>query len=150
MLRRPALGVASLLFASLLIGRPLTAAPDDIRFATDLSPDEESIPTYSSASGHAEFILNRETLKLTWVITYKDLSGPAVTAGLYGPENVGGTSGILIDFRSSPSGTLASPIRGSAVLTDGQLQYLVTGRVYANIHTAKWKDGELRGQLQRQ
>ncbi|MDX2221302.1 MAG: CHRD domain-containing protein [Rhodospirillaceae bacterium] len=123
------------------------AADDDILFTAKLTPDEQSAPTYSPASGVAEVRLERETLKITWKVTYQDLTGPATVAGLYGPENVGANAGMVVDL--SPNG-LKSPIEGSAVLSDGTFQYLITGRVYVNIHTAKYPDGELRGQLRRQ
>jgi hypothetical protein len=35
------------------------------------------------------------------------------------------------------------------VLTDAQVEYLVTGRFYVNIHTVKYPAGELRGQINR-
>jgi hypothetical protein len=42
---------------------------------------------------------------------------------------------------------LASPIKGSATLTDGQIGNLKGGLWYINIHTAKIPDGEIRGQV---
>jgi hypothetical protein len=123
------------------------AGSNDILFTAELSDDEQSTPTYSKGKGRAEIVLERETLKITWTVTYQDLSSPPVTAGLFGPENVGANAGMLIDF--APKG-LKSPIKGSAVLSDGQLQYLITGRVYVNITSQKWQAGELRGQLSRQ
>jgi hypothetical protein len=129
------------------ISQPAKAGADDIRFTAELSDDEQSTPTYSKGKGHAELILERETLKLSWTITYQDLSSAPLKAGLYGPENVGATSGLLIDLGTAG---LKSPIKGSAILTDGQLQYLITGRIYVNILSQTWKDGELRGQLRRE
>jgi hypothetical protein len=123
------------------------AGENDIRFIAELSDDEQSIPTYSKGKGKAEIILERETLKITWTVTYNDLSSAPITAGLFGPENVGANAGMLIDFAGKG---LNSPIKGSAILSDGQLQYLITGRIYVNITSQKWKDGELRGQLKRQ
>jgi hypothetical protein len=35
------------------------------------------------------------------------------------------------------------------VLADGQLKYLLNSRMYVNITTGKYRDGEIRGQLQR-
>lgn len=124
------------------------AADDDIYFTAKLTADEQSAPTYSDASGSAEFWLERETLKLRWKVVFKDLSGPATEAGLYGPENVGGNAGIVVDLAKDGNG-LKSPIEGSTVLSDGAFQYLITTRVYVNIHTKKWPAGELRGHVRR-
>jgi hypothetical protein len=123
------------------------AADDDILFTATLSDDEQSVPTYSPGSGIAEFRLERATMKLSWKVTYQNLTSPPIAAGLYGPENVGANAGQVVDLAN---GRLKSPITGSTTLSDGVFQYLITGRVYVNLHTAKYKDGELRGQLRRQ
>ena len=44
---------------------------------------------------------------------------------------------------------LTSPIEGSSILNEGQLEYLLTDRMYVNILTKKYPGGELRGQLAR-
>jgi hypothetical protein len=41
----------------------------------------------------------------------------------------------------------ASPMKGSAVLTDAQVADLLAGKYYINIHTAANQAGELRGQV---
>ena len=135
------------LLGSIGVSGPVYAGSNDIRFIANLSDDEQSTPTYSDGKGIAEIILERETLKITWNITYQNLSSKPIEAGIYGPENVGATAGLQINFGVNG---LASPIKGSAVLNEGQLQYLITERMYVNILTTKWKGGELRGQLQRQ
>ena len=97
--------------------------------------------------GYAELRLERATLRLTWKVTYQGLTSRITAAGLYGPENVGATAGQVVNLGVKG---LGSPIQGSQVLDDGVLQYLVTGRVYVNLHTTRYPDGELRGQLRRQ
>jgi hypothetical protein len=145
-LRRTALlSVAAALFCAAVPGAQ--AADDDIVFTATLTDDEQSVPTFSPGSGVAEFRLERATMKLSWKVTYQNLTSPAIAAGLYGPENVGANAGQVIDLAN---GKLKSPITGSTTLSDGVFQYLITGRVYVNIHTTRYRDGELRGQLRRQ
>jgi CHRD domain len=42
---------------------------------------------------------------------------------------------------------LASPIKGAAILTEDQAKALLGGNMYVNVHTVKYPDGEIRGQL---
>jgi hypothetical protein len=148
-LRRTALALSAL--AVLTLSRAAISraesAEDDIIFTANLTPDDQSTPTESPGTGYAELRLERATLKLTWKVTYRGLTSKPIAAGLYGPENVGANAGQVVNLGVRG---LASPIQGSEVLSDGVFQYLITGRVYVNIHTTRYKDGELRGQLRRQ
>ncbi len=125
------------------------AAPETgtISFCANLSPDEESAPTYSKAVGRVDFVLQRADLKFSWKVTYKDLSGPATSASIYGPQRPGSNASKVFDI--APATKLKSPIEGSIVLNDGQLEYLLTTRMYVNILTQKYPEGELRGQVVR-
>jgi len=42
---------------------------------------------------------------------------------------------------------LASPIKGSATLTEQQVTDLMAGQWYFNVHTAENPSGEIRGQV---
>lgn len=146
---RSFLAASCLGLAATVLGPAALAADDDILFTATLTDDEQSIPTMSPGTGFAEVRLERATMKITWKVTYKDLTSPPIAAGLYGPENVGGNAGQFVDLVAA-GGSLKSPLTGSKVLSDGEFQYLITGRVYVNIQTRKFKEGELRGQLRRQ
>jgi hypothetical protein len=122
----------------------LTGPP--ISWFTNLSADEMSWTVDSSGIGRADFVLERETMKLSWTVTYEKLTSPAVRVAIHGPQTPGGEAGVLIDLGE---GGVASPIKGSTVINDGMLRYLVTDRFYLMITTAKNKSGEIRGQLQR-
>jgi len=118
-----------------------------INFLAILSSEEQSAPTESPGSGRAEFILDRPTQRLEWAITYAGLTSSATGAHIHGPQTPGGNAGVLFDLAA---GGLSSPLKGSVILNDGALEYLLTGRMYVNIHTTKYPPGELRGQIMRQ
>jgi hypothetical protein len=118
-----------------------------IKFSASLSADEQSAPTESPGSGQAEFVLDRPTQRLDWTITYSGLTSNAVAAHAHGPQTPGGNAGVLFDL--APEG-MKSPLKGSRKINDGELEYLLTGRIYVNIHTTKLPAGELRGQMMRQ
>jgi CHRD domain len=147
--QNPSRRIVTMVFTALslltIVISPLAAASDDILFSADLSADNQSAPIESPGTGHIDLWLERATLRIKWRVTFKDLASPIVEVGLYGPENPGANAGLLIDLGKS-----GSPIEGAANLSEGQFQYLITTRVYANILTRQFPDGELRGHLRRQ
>lgn len=124
-----------------------SAAAGTISFCANLSPDEESAPTYSPAAGIGHFTLRRSTLELSWEVSFRDLTSRLLSAQVHGPQRPGANAQALFPLAKQDS--LVSPIRGSIVLDDGQLEYLLTGRMYVNFATEKYPDGELRAQIQR-
>ena len=128
---------------ALLAGFGVTAARAEIvTLKADLKGSNEVPPNSSPASGTAEATLNTETKVLTWTVTFKDLTGPPVGAHFHGPGEPGKNAGIVLPFR-----ILQSPIQGTAALTDTQMNDLLAGKWYANIHTAANPGGELRGNM---
>jgi CHRD domain len=118
---------------------------ETITLKGELKGTNEVPPNNSPASGQATATLDTGTKTLTWSITFKDLTGPAVAAHFHGPSEPGKNAGIVLPFKSAQS-----PIEGTAVLTDAQVTDLVAGKWYANIHTAAHPGGELRGQMVKQ
>jgi hypothetical protein len=117
-----------------------------VAFFAILTADDESAPTESPGTGRVDFLLDRKTLRLSWKGTYSGLPSKVESVFLHGPQTIGGEAAMLFDL--SPGG-IKSPFEGSVVLTDGQVEYLVTGRFYVNVHTVKYPNGELRGQINR-
>ena len=118
------------------------AQAEQINFKSDLAP---ATGVSSSGKGAATASLDTNTKTLTWTVDYSGLSGPATAAHIHGPADPGANAGIVVPF----SGNLASPIKGSATLTDAQIAQLEAGKWYVNIHTEANKPGEVRGQLVR-
>ena len=119
-----------------------TAQAEEIKFRADLAPGPG---VASSGKGAATASLDTNTKTLTWTVDYSGLSGPATAAHIHGPADPGSNAGIVVPF----TGNLASPIKGSATLTDAQIAQLEAGKWYVNIHTEANKPGEIRGQLVR-
>ena len=121
------------------------AQAEQINFKADLNSASEVPPVTGAGKGTAALSLDTATKMLTWTVTYSGLSGPATAGHIHGPAASGANAGVLVPF----SGALASPIKGSATLTDAQVSDLEAGKWYVNIHTAANKGGEIRGQLVR-
>ena len=118
------------------------AQAEQVKFKADLAP---APGVAGSGKGTAMASLDTNTKTLTWTVDYSGLSGPATAAHIHGPADPGANAGIVVPF----SGNLASPIKGSATLTDAQIAQLEAGKWYVNIHTEANKPGEIRGQLVR-
>ena len=111
-------------------------------FTTDLRDSFEVPLTDSKAKGSAELTYDESTRKLRWTITYRGLAGKTISAHFHGPANEGENAKTMITI--SP---LASPIKGAAILTEDQAKALLGGNMYIDVHSAKYPDGEIRGQL---
>lgn len=111
--------------------------------AARLSGASEVPPVAGSGSGMVEASFDAKTSMLNWTVTYAGLSGPVTAAHFHGPAMPGANAGVVVPL----TGALASPIKGSAVLTAAQAADLMAGKWYMNVHTAANPGGEVRGQV---
>ena len=106
-----------------------------------LSGSNEVPPNASTAVGMARIDLSGMSLK--WTVTYSGTTGPVTAGHFHGPAPAGANAGVVLPF----TGSMASPIEGSATLTQAQVDQLKAGLWYVNLHTAAHPGGELRGQV---
>ncbi len=106
-----------------------------------LSAKNEVPPNGSTAVGTARVWLDGMNLK--WTVTYSGTTGPVTAGHFHGPAAPGANAGVALPF----SGSMASPIEGSATLTQAQVDQLKAGMWYVNLHTAANPGGEIRGQV---
>jgi hypothetical protein len=123
----------------LLISGP--AFGETAMFKADMKASSEVPPAQSSASGNAMVTLDTEKKTVAWKTTFSGLTGEPTAAHFHGPAAPGENAGPAIDI----SGKIEE---GSAPITDAQIKDLQAGNWYLNIHTAKYPDGEIRGQLE--
>ncbi len=109
--------------------------------SASMSGGSEVPPTTSAGTGMAKVNLSGNSL--TWTVTYSGLTGPVKAGHFHGPAAPGSNAGVVVPF----TGSLDSPISGSATLTDAQVADLKAGKWYVNLHTAASPGGEIRGQV---
>jgi hypothetical protein len=119
------------------------ALAQNVNFKATLGGGEEVPPVQTSGKGELTATFDQGSKRLTWKGNYSGLSGPATAAHFHAAEK-GKNGGVAVPI--SPS---ASPMEGSATLTDQQAADLLAGRWYVNIHTEANKAGEIRGQMAR-
>jgi hypothetical protein len=132
-------GLSSLALISLL-ALPQPAMAETVKLKADLKASEEVPPTDSSGAGTADVTLDTDANKVSWKVTYENLTGDATAAHFRGPAKVGANAPPAVDI----SGNINE---GSADVTADQLQMIREGNTYINIHTEKYPDGEIRGQV---
>ena len=114
-----------------------------VALTTQLRGANEVPPNPGNASGQVDAVLDKSSGVFKWQLSYAGLSGPATAGHFHGPAMVGANAGISLPF----SGAVTSPMSGQATLTVAQMADLLAGKWYANIHTARYPGGEIRGQM---
>ncbi|GEC33472.1 hypothetical protein N181_25040 [Sinorhizobium fredii USDA 205] len=132
--------LAGLAVVALMATSPVSA--ETLKFKADLKASSEVPPNDSAGQGTGDITLDTATKKLTWTVTSSGLSGEATAAHFHGPAAPGENADPVVDI----SKAIAS---GSAEITDQQLADLQSGKWYLNIHTQKFPDGEIRGQVEK-
>jgi hypothetical protein len=103
-----------------------------------LNGANEVPPRNTQATGTATLVLYA-TGELLWSIEH---NVAAVTAGHFHIAPAGSNGPVTIGFPSP-----ASPIVGAALLNQTQLDALLAGNIYINIHSTTFPGGEIRGQV---
>ncbi|MBC7487833.1 MAG: CHRD domain-containing protein [Cytophagaceae bacterium] len=105
-----------------------------------LSGANENPAVTTTASGTVEGSLNKTSNKLTYKISYSNLTptGMHIHAGFAGVNGA-----VAIDLGTPTS----SPAEATVLLTDAQEEDLLAGKLYVNIHTSGNAGGELRAQI---
>ena len=137
---RPALA-ATALSAFLLAGMPAFA--EMVSYKADLKGSSEVPANTAKGTGMVDASYDTASKKLTWTVTYSGLTGPATAAHFHGPAAATANGPPEVPL----TGDMASPMKGTATLTDAQAADLAAGNMYLNIHTDANKGGEVRGQV---
>ena len=133
--------LAAITTVAMLLSAPAYA--EMLNMTAELNGAAEVPPNDSAGTGTLEATYDTETMMFTWTVTYDGLTGDATAAHFHGPAAADATAGPVVPI----DGDLASPIEGSATLTEEQATQLQDGMWYFNVHTAAHPDGENRGQV---
>ena len=131
-----ALAVVALLAAG-------SAHAEIVHFTATLNGAGEVPPNSTAGKGELSAELETTEKTLAWRASYSGLTGPATAAHFHGPAAPGANA--------PPQVMITDPahIGGSALLNDKQVEDLLAGKWYFNVHTAANPGGEIRGQVER-
>ena len=132
--------ISATVAASVAFAGPALA--DMVTYKAELKGSSVVPPSDSKGTGTLTVTYDTASKKLTWKGTYMGLTGAATAAHFHGPAEVGKNAGVAV-----PITPATSPMDGTATLTDAQAADLSAGKWYVNVHTAKFPDGEIRGQV---
>ena len=136
------IGLGVLVLTTLVISTP-TAFAETVNLKGSLNASQSVPPTNSNGTGNLQATYDTATKQLTYTVTYSGLTGNATAAHFHGPADPDKTAGVVVPVQ----GSVASPIKGTATLTDAQATDLLAGKWYFNIHTEANRPGEIRGQV---
>ncbi|WP_428492107.1 CHRD domain-containing protein [Rhodopila sp.] len=120
------------------------ASAATVTYTARLSGRAEVPKTDSKGKGRLKAEFDTTSKVLDYTLTFEGLSGPATAAHIHGPATRAQSAGVVVPLgEKNPT----SPITGSATLTDEQVKYLHSSKLYVNVHTAANPGGEIRGQI---
>lgn len=114
-------------------------------FGAFMSGAEENPPVVTDATGVALYYL-AEDGTLSWNISVSDIEDITAAHIHVGAIGVNGPPVITLFDGTGPFDP-DNPISGSAVLTPEQIDILLAGGFYTNVHTVENPGGEIRGQM---
>ncbi|WP_026186528.1 CHRD domain-containing protein [Ensifer sp. BR816] len=118
------------------------ASAETLKFTADLRGSSEVPPNDSAGKGMADISFDTDSKRLKWTVSSSGLSGDATAAHFHGPAAPSENAGPVVDVSKAISS-------GSAEISDKHLADLQAGKWYLNIHTEKFPDGEIRGQVEK-
>ena len=125
---------------------PMDRSGPPIHFQASLWDGPQRAPTDSDATGTANFTLERDSLRLSWTVTFESLTSEPVGLHVHGPVPAEGLAPVIFPL---VEGDITSPVSGERTLTTGEVSILVQNWAYVNLHTRRYPEGEIRGGIKK-
>jgi hypothetical protein len=114
-------------------------------YSMTMTGAQEVPPNSSAGTANVTVILNRNNGAVTVTGTFSGLTSNATVAHIHGPAAVGVAGPILVPL-NVPSATSGS-VSGTGTMSTVQMNDMVGGQTYVNIHSVNYPQGELRAQI---
>jgi hypothetical protein len=133
--------IGALVAASVALGAKPTGTTYKLKAALNIG-QERPVPKGTKAGAAGRFTATLNGTSLSYRLTFTHLSGPATAAHIHiGARRHAGA--VIVPL----CGPCTSPVTGTTALTADQVKDILAGKYYANVHTAKNPNGEIRGQI---
>ncbi len=115
-------------------------------FVATLAPEGASI---SAGTGTSTLLLSADALSARVKFNFSNLTTPRTAGHVHGPADPGSSGPILFDLDTAPvqpDGSRVWTFSSVGTTTVAQIvQALRAGRLYINIHSSRYPNGEIRG-----
>jgi CHRD domain len=102
----------------------------------------DAMQDHATSNGKGVFTATIHGTKMSWKLVFSKLTGPASAAHIHL-----GAKGVSGDVLIALCGPCKSGAHGTASVTAAQIKDMLKGKTYVNVHTAKFPNGEIRGQI---
>jgi hypothetical protein len=133
-----------LLLSLFVVALPAQAAKIDITLAMDAA---QSGGGGRTGTGSGTATLDLATNTLTYSISFSGLSGAETAAHIHGPAAPGVDAGVLYGLPAGSPKTGTINIVAGAYTVAQQIDQLLHGLWYVNVHSTNFPGGEIRGQF---
>jgi hypothetical protein len=123
---------------------PPPPPPPPAGFTVELSGAEEIPPVNTAASGQAEFEVDLESGAISGAVVVEDMDP---TAAHVHQGHAGSNGPILVHLVQDPADPLRFEFPSNAALSAAQVDRLLDGELYLNVHSDLYPAGEVRGQI---
>lgn len=124
-----------------ILSASIPSVLSSIGMKAKLSGGSEVPATTSTARGEAKFLINTQNNTLQFEIKVQGLNGVETGAHIHGPATTTQNAGVLFTL---PTGTIKI---GTWNYSESQEADILAGRTYVNVHSDKFPNGEIRGQI---
>jgi hypothetical protein len=135
---------AGLLFAGGTVLAQGGMGPSDRRVTASLTAAKEVPPAQSAGTGTVEGVINMSSRELRWNIKCAGLTGPVTAMHFHGPATEGQNAGVVVPMQGGCDGQGTA---GKVVIDQNGLADMLAGKWYVNVHTQRFPNGEIRGQV---
>jgi hypothetical protein len=116
------------------------------KLSGDASGAQEVPAVNTSGTGTLSGSYDTTSKSLIYTVTWTGISGDATVAHFHGPAAPGENAPPMQDLNITMNGT-AGTATDTVTATADLHAALLAGKVYYNVHTADYPDGEIRGQV---
>ena len=120
---------------------------NDVFALSGSASGSKEIPT-NTTTGTATITgtYNRATNSLSYTINWTGLTGNLTAAHFHGPATATESAGPMLDIIISTNG-MSGATSTTVTVTDAFESALLDGKIYYNLHTALYPNGEVRSQV---
>lgn len=154
MVKKTLLGFA---IAVAIFALPTQVSAEPLHFVSILTGSQETPPNSSPALGFGTIVLNEAQTAATLSLQWADVTGSVTALHIHlGAPGIGGQRLLEFGTTGGSSGSISNvawvfqPVTtatGTVISVTDQVNALLAGNIYFNLHSTAFPAGEIRGQV---